>query len=168
MNVDKLMTKDVACCSADQSLSAAAHLMWEYDCGCIPIVDDNRHVVGMITDRDICMAACFQGKSLHEICVRDAMARQVLSCRPTNTVQQAEGMMQRAQIRRVPVTDDAGRLVGILSLNDIAREAEAQNENARDGRTDVGLDSVALTLSAVGQQHHAPPTSRSVPIDLRS
>jgi CBS domain-containing protein len=153
MKVERLMTKDVRTTSPDQPLADAARLMWEHDCGSIPVVDASGRAVGMITDRDICMAAYFKGRSLHEITIGDSMAKQVLTCRIDDTIQQAEGLMQRAQVRRLPVTDGSGRVVGILSLGDIAREAG----RARTGRSaEVGLSDVALTLSAVCQQTAQP------------
>jgi CBS domain-containing protein len=149
MKVERLMTKDVKTTSPDQSLSDAARLMWEHDCGCIPVVDASGRAVGMITDRDICMAAYFKGRSLHEITIAESMAKEVLSCRIDDTIQQAEAVMQRAQVRRLPVTDPSGRIVGILSLGDIAREA-GRGRTSRSA--EVGLNDVALTLSAVCQQ----------------
>ena len=67
MKVSQLMTKDVATCRADEPVSRAAQIMWDHDCGCVPVVDDAGHIQGMITDRDICMAAFTQGKRLDEM-----------------------------------------------------------------------------------------------------
>ena len=61
MNVDRLMTRNVECCGPDSTLAEAAQKMWERDCGSLPVCDRDRRVVGMITDRDICMAAWLQG-----------------------------------------------------------------------------------------------------------
>jgi CBS domain-containing protein len=148
MKVEKLMSKDVRWCSPDQSLRDAAGLMWERDCGCVPIVDEGR-VVGMITDRDICIAALFQGRPLAEIPINQSMSRDILACRADDEVGSAEATMQRAQVRRLPVTDGIGRLVGILSLNDIAREAARQQMNRTP---EIGLHDVAITLGAVSQR----------------
>ena len=82
--------------------------------------------------------------------MRDIMSAQIFTCRPDDTVQTAERVMRRAQVRRLPVTNASNRLVGILSLNDIAREAEREQ---RISSPEVGLEDVALTLSAVGNQH---------------
>jgi CBS domain-containing protein len=158
MNVEKLMSKEVRSCSPHQSLADAARLMWERDCGSIPVQEDDR-VVGMVTDRDICMAAYFNGRSLQDIRIADAMSRELATCRPEDTVEAAEAMMKKAQVRRLPVTDASGRLVGILSLNDIAR-ALSQEPSAR---TADRLTQFALTLSAVGEQRHHPTPKSSQP-----
>jgi CBS domain-containing protein len=146
MNVERLMCKTVKSCSIDQTLADAASIMWEADCGCVPVLDANHGVLGMITDRDICMAAFLNGRPLQDLHVKDVMSRQVLSVRPEDSISSAEILMRRAQIRRLPVVNHTGRLVGILSLNDIALEAERE-QGARS--PDLGLNDVALTLSAV-------------------
>jgi len=149
MRVEKLMTRDVKSCRSDESLGHAAHLMWQHDCGFVPIVSESGAVIGIITDRDICMAAYFSGRPIAEISIGQSMSRDVSSVRPEDSVEVAEEIMKRDQIRRLPVTDSAGRLVGVLSLNDIAREAVRQpSKNA-----DLALTEVASTLGAVCQQH---------------
>jgi CBS domain-containing protein len=130
-------------------------MMWDHDCGCIPIRDGD-HVVGMITDRDICMAAHFKGKPIRDIRIEEAMSRDVAVCRPGDPLETAEAIMMRAQVRRLPVTDASGRLVGILSLNDIARALSA-GPSVRSGE---GLHQLALTLGAICAQR-STPTPRS-------
>ena len=142
------MSKDARACSPDESLASAARVMWKMDCGCVPVVDDDRRVVGVVTDRDVCMAAFFRDAPLADIAIRDAMSRQVMTCTAEDTVRDAEDAMCSGRVRRLPVVDVAGRLVGVLSLNDIAREAEREQAIASP---DVCLHEVALTLSAVGQ-----------------
>jgi len=82
MKVRDLMAYEVAACRPTDSLNIAAHLMWEYDCGCVPVVDRENVVVGIVTDRDICMGAYTQGRSLHVISVQEVMGRPVISCEP--------------------------------------------------------------------------------------
>jgi CBS domain-containing protein len=150
MNVETIMSRNTQFCSPTQSLGDAARLMWDRDCGCLPVVGSDREVIGMITDRDICMAACFRGRPLHEIDVGSTMSHELTTCRPSDTIEAAEVVMAAAQVRRLPVVDDGGRLVGVISLSDIACEAERQERG--EGRTDVPLSAVALTLSAVGKR----------------
>ncbi len=151
MNVSELMTRDVATCKMDHSLTCSAKIMWDYDCGVVPIVDDDNRVVGMITDRDICMAAFSQGRPLNEIPVHSAATRSVVSVQGDASIETAESLMQRMQVRRIPVVDREGRIQGILSMNDIARRAE------RTGGRAHGLsgDYVAQSLSAISQPHGA-------------
>jgi CBS domain-containing protein len=82
MKVQDLMTKNVFCVAIDQSLNDAARLMWEHDCGCAPVVDGENHVVGMVTDRDIAMAAYINGNRLIDMPVSTTQSRELISCRP--------------------------------------------------------------------------------------
>jgi CBS domain-containing protein len=99
--------------------------MWTQDCGCLPVIETDGigRVIGMITDRDICMSALFQGRPLHDLSVSEAMSKTLRTCRPSDSLATAERLMQEAQIRRLPVVADEGSLVGLLSLGDLAREA---------------------------------------------
>jgi len=129
MRVDQIMTKQVNSCSPDNTLAEAAQLMWDHDCGCLPVCTGNgaSRVTGVITDRDICMSALFKGKPLSELRVSDAMSRQLQACRPSDSLADAEKTMRQARIRRLPVVDEQGSLVGMISLADLAREAAREN-----------------------------------------
>lgn len=123
MKIASLVHRDVKWCSIHDNLDYAAELMWDHDIGCLPVVDEQSHVVGMITDRDVCMAAYTQGAPLRAIPVTTAMAKRVLACTLSDEVELVERMMREHQIRRMPAIDDQGHLVGIVSLNDLARAA---------------------------------------------
>jgi CBS domain-containing protein len=148
MRVNDLMERDVKSCRLHDSLSAAARQMWENDCGCVPVLDDDSRVVGMVTDRDICMAAHFQKRPLGEIEIPSAMSDEIFACRSDDPIETAERTMREKQIRRLPVTDDRGRILGILSLNDIALEAERERRSSK-GNQEVKSEEVAMTLAAV-------------------
>jgi CBS-domain-containing membrane protein len=124
MKVSDLMTKEVRACHRHDSLNRAAQLMWENDCGAIPVVDAEMKVIGMLTDRDICMAAYTQGVALVDASVGGVMSQNVSACNPSDNIAAAAERMRERQIRRLPVVDEKGRLVGILSVSDIAREAD--------------------------------------------
>ncbi len=121
------------------------------DCGCILVVSGNGDgaLIGVVTDRDIAMAAYTQGKQLWAIPVGTAMARKVIACHASDGISQAEALMRDNQVRRLPVLDQNEHLVGILSLNDVAREA--QREAAAGKRAEVTEESVAKTLASVCQ-----------------
>ena len=123
MKVSELMTTDVRNCWANEPLDRAAKLMWESDCGSLPVLDQNGRVVGMITDRDVCMAAYTQAELLARIPVSRAMSHELHSCRPDEDLDKVEKRMRAHQIRRLPVLDDEGHLQGVLSLADIAQRA---------------------------------------------
>ncbi len=146
MKVSQLMKQGVRSCAPQDSLDVVAQIMWDNDCGCVPVRDLTGRLVGMITDRDICMAAYLQGGPLRALQVSSVMSTEVFTCRPDDTVAQAEATMRAHQIRRVPVVDSADHLVGILSLNDIA--AEAGHEPTRKDK-EVTYAEVGATLQAV-------------------
>jgi CBS domain-containing protein len=123
MHLKDVMSQPVVTCPVTSTLDVPARLMWEFDCGVIPLTDDEGRLGGIITDRDICIAALTQGKPLHEIPVAGAMAAYAAVCHAEETVEAAERLMKSAQVRRVPVVDGEGRPVGLVSLNDLARLA---------------------------------------------
>jgi CBS domain-containing protein len=125
MRVEKIMTHQVTTCGPHDTLEHAASLMWDSDCGSLPVTtaDGSRQIIGIITDRDICMAALFQGKALRDLRVEDAMAKKVLTCRASDQIEDAQRQMQNEQIRRLPVVDNEGALMGIVSMADLVRES---------------------------------------------
>ncbi|MBS1122682.1 MAG: hypothetical protein H6Q90_4910 [Deltaproteobacteria bacterium] len=123
MNVSDLIHRDVVTCSDRDTLERAAQLMWEHDIGCLPVVGEHGPVTGIITDRDLCMAAYLQGAPLRSIAVSSVMSRDVVTCQETDDVKHVEHVMSERQVRRLPVVDPQGRPIGMLSLNDIARAA---------------------------------------------
>jgi len=148
MNVEKLMTQGVVACRADDMLNDAARIMWEHDCGFVPIVESDARprVVGVVTDRDLCMAAYTRGRALWEIRIGDVMSTAVRSCRPTESLAAAEETMRESQVHRLPVLDEGDRLLGVISLADIAREAA---RGARSRRHGVTATEVGETLAAI-------------------
>jgi CBS domain-containing protein len=148
------MTKDPKWCLAGDTLDRAAKLMWDYDCGCLPVCsgDDGGRVTGMITDRDICMSAFFQGKPLRDIRVSEAMAKNPRVCRPGDSLGEAESIMREARVRRLPVVGDDGGLLGMISMADLAREAARERTAVRKEITEK---EVGDTLAAICQ-----PTSQ--------
>lgn len=156
MRVADLMTKNVACCHQNEPLSAAAKLMWERDCGALPVLDEQgERVVGMITDRDICMCTWLRNAAPEAIAISDAMSRALYTCSPDDSISTVEDLMRRNKIRRLPVLDRQGRVVGIISLADIVREVERERGRAQ---RDVASDEIAVTLATICQ----PPQNTAV------
>jgi CBS domain-containing protein len=123
MRVREIMNKPAVSCRPTDTLSVAAQAMWEHDCGAIPVAGDDGRLVGIITDRDICMATYTQSRAPQMISVAGVMAKRVTSCHADESAGVAEGMMRDKQIRRVPIVDDDDRLIGMLSQSDLARNA---------------------------------------------
>jgi len=126
MVVAQLMSHDVATCRPGDTLAMAAATMWQRDIGCLPVVEDDGRVAGIITDRDICMAGYTQGRPLTDVPVSVAMSRQVHTCHPSDALAEVEATMRSRQVRRLPVIDQHDRLAGIVSLNDLARQADRE------------------------------------------
>lgn len=158
MNVEQIMTKDVAACGPDDTLNEAARIMWERDCGFVPIAEPGPtpRVVGIVTDRDLCMAAYTRGRGLGEIRIGEMMSTGVRSCKPADDLASAETTMRGAQVHRLPVVDDADQLLGVISLADIAREAARE---AGSKRQEVTSAEIGETLAAIRQPREIAATA---------
>jgi CBS domain-containing protein len=133
-HVRDVMSREPVTVQPSDNLSRAAQLMWEADCGSVPVVDGDGRLLGMLTDRDVCMAAYIRGLALHELSVSGAMSTNLHTCKAGDTLRSVMELMARQQIRRVPVVEDEGRLVGIVSLADVALLAQAPQSESREAR----------------------------------
>lgn len=163
MKVGQIMTREVRVCTQSDSLNRAAQLMWDNDCGCVPVISANGDgsLIGMLTDRDICMAAYTEGKPLLEIPVATAMAKTVISCRPGDDIRRVEALMKKNQIRRIAVVDERGALQGIVSINDLACEAE--HESAAKAGIEITEAEIGETLAAVCRHRSGKIFDRRTP-----
>ena len=139
MQVRELMTRTPSACGPDATANDVARIMWERDCGVVPVVDNAGRPVGVVTDRDICMAAYLGGQPLKSIRVADVMSRDLCTIESNADLTDAEHLMQSHQIRRLPVVAADGRLVGILSLSDIAQGVMHNGSSHQDGRDGIEL-----------------------------
>lgn len=154
MKIAQLMTKNVKTCRHGDMLEAAVKLMWDYDIGSLPVVDDTSgQVIGMITDRDACMAAFMQGKPLSAVPVAVAMTNHPVTCRPEATDRAVAELMAKHKIRRIPVVDDDQKPIGIVSLNDLA-VAMAKGRQ-------IPQAEVAGTLAAICEHRAEIPVARA-------
>ena len=154
MKAADLMTRDVATCGPDDSAAAAAKVMWDRDCGVVPVVEKGM-LRGLVTDRDLLMAGQMQGKNPGEVRLSSLASRvpgPVATCREDEDVDSILTTMASKQVRRLPVVDRGGRLVGIVSLNDVALRSVGDEKR---------MLAVAQTLAAVGRhrQSSAPAGS---------
>jgi CBS domain-containing protein len=148
MRVQQIMSKAVFACRRGDNVERATQIMWEKDVGFVPIVDEARRVLGVLTDRDVCMAAYTQGKRLAEIGIEPIMSKNVVTIRSEETTGRAEQLMREAQIRRLPVVDREGALVGLVTQNDLVREAVRERGTSRP---ELSVDEVAVTLAGIGR-----------------
>jgi CBS domain-containing protein len=133
MTVKELAAFDVKSCGPDTDLATAAKLMWDGDCGAVPVVNGEQKVIGMVTDRDICIAAATRGSKPSDIRVGDVMSHDLVTCRITDDVHDVLKTMKGVRVRRLPVVDDHERLAGIVSLNDIVMRADCRPNAAVSG-----------------------------------
>jgi CBS domain-containing protein len=146
VKVSELMRADVRSCRPTDTLDRAAQIMWDEDCGCVPVVDRERNVVGMITDRDACMAAYTQGRMLGGVTVQRAMSKDAACCRTGDDVEAALRLMGEKQVRRLPVVDTSRHLAGVLSLSDVVL-AMAGSKDA--GRRKRYAEEILETMAAI-------------------
>ena len=125
-----IMTKDVTTCSRQASIREVAEKMQDDDVGSIPVVENGR-LIGIVTDRDIVCRVLAEGLDTRTAMVTEAMSEDIVTCSPEENVVDAIRKMGEHQIRRIPVCDINGRLRGIISLGDIALEAERDQELAQ-------------------------------------
>lgn len=125
MRVQDVMTREVVCCTPDESLQSVAQKMVETDCGAIPVVESEstRRVIGIITDRDLVCRAIAMGMNPLELSARDGMTEPCTTISPEADLSECCDIMERLQIRRVPVVDETGNCCGIVAQADIAQRA---------------------------------------------
>jgi len=150
MIVADIMTGGVQTCRSDSNLAEAARVMWENDCGSVPVVDETGAVIGIITDRDICMAVATQNRLASEIVVGDAASTKVYTCFPETPVKDALALMKEKQVRRLPVVNGQGALVGILSLHDVALNSK-KGESKKEAH--IAHKDVMATIKAISEPH---------------
>lgn len=154
MRVEEIMSRKVVSCSEDATLDEAVRSMWEHDVGFVPVLGSGGKVVGVVTDRDACIACWFQGRTLREIQVRSVMSERLATCHPNSSLDEAQLIMSEYQVHRLPVLSPGGQVLGVLSIDDLARHAA--------GKADETLEQeVALTLGAICQPR---PPEQAVPI----
>lgn len=147
MKVRDLMSTDIEACYPNTNLTDAAMTMWRRDCGVVPVVDTNTtKPVGIITDRDICIAVSTRHQSPELVTVGEVMQKELFVCRPDEDVIDALDTMRQHQVRRLPVVDAKESLVGLLSLSDVARRAEPYGKKGQAG---IPSEEVVAVLKAV-------------------
>ena len=129
--IQEVMTRDVQTISTQDSVQRAAQLMDELNVGAIPVVDDGR-LVGMITDRDITVRSVAVGQDPASTRVNDVMSTDVRTCTVDQGVEDVLAQMADVQIRRVPVVDGDGQVIGIVSLGDVVTKAPVEVEQTLD------------------------------------
>lgn len=146
MKIQELMTRQVEACEPTTDLAAVSMTMWRQDCGIVPIIDDARRVVGVITDRDICMALATRHRRAEELTAQDVMSDRLYSVRPDDEARVALETMRTQRVRRLPVVDAERCLRGIVSLNDVVLNAHPSGARVTPG---ISANDVLTTLQGI-------------------
>lgn len=150
MNVKEVMNNQVSTCTQNTPLNSVAMIMWNNDCGVVPVVDEAHRPIAMITDRDIAMGAALQQKALWELTPKDISSNQLLyKCDVEDDVQTALDLMREHGVRRLPVVNSHGTLAGIISSGDIIAKANSAEHS------ELPFQCTESMLKAV-TGHHAP------------
>lgn len=129
MNVQEIMTRNPACAQPSSSLQQIAKMMVDNDCGGIPICDpQSSKLVGFVTDRDIVCRTLAQGVNPMDKSAQDVMSTDMHTIKPQSSMEECVDLMERFQVRRVPVVDQENKLVGIVAQADLARQAKRHPE----------------------------------------
>lgn len=153
MKVKDVMTAGAKACMPETSLAEAASLMWDNDCGALPVLSVDDRVVGMITDRDICFGATTKNLRPSEVSVGEVITGKVFACGPEDDIREALKTMRREHIRRLPVLGEGGTLEGIVSMNDVVLKAEGQ---ANGRAPELSYGDVVETYKAICRHHLLP------------
>lgn len=136
MRVRNVMTTDPGCCGARDSAREAARQMIDYHAGLIPVIDAERKLVGVVTDRDLATRGIVAGKG-PDTPVEEMMSSSVVCCQPDDNAGVAAEMMADRQVRRIPVVDDDQRIVGIVVQADLAQRADVDADLLGDTVSEV-------------------------------
>ena len=162
MLVKQLMTANVSSCRQDNNLAEIAAIMWNDRCGAMPILDGSGRVMGIITDRDICIALGTRNLKASDVLARDVSPPGFFSCRPDDDAQVALRTMATEEVGRLLVVDEASQLVGIISIDDIIFRAGG-------GRSGLSDREIIETLRAMREERiHQPDVVEQERLDLHS
>jgi len=154
MNVRDLMTWEVRTCHPDTDLGTVAMLLWDQDCGIVPVVEPGTNrLLGVVTDRDICMAAATKNRAPAMIAVSEILTGRPRSCFPDDVLRTAMDVMADAQVHRLPVVDAEGVLKGILSMNDLVLASGPAGKHSHTAVHDGEVMRVLRAVSKHRQEH---------------
>ncbi|MBK5297322.1 MAG: CBS domain-containing protein [Vicinamibacteria bacterium] len=145
MKVKDIMTSEPRTCAPDTTLAAAANLMWEDDCGILPVVKEGK-LVGVVTDRDMFIALATRNERASVVRVGEVSTSLVLTCEPEDDVHAALATMKQGRVRRLPVVGFGKTVLGIISMNDILLVAGADKP--------VRSEEIVDTFQAICAHHH--------------
>lgn len=143
MRVKDVMARKVVCCTADANVGIAVELMWEYDCGMLPVVGSENKLTGIVTDRDICIAMGTRNRLPGNLTVGEVATRPVFTCAADDEIHEAMSTMAERQVRRLPVVNRDGVPVAVLSMDDIITHGDL---NKWQGLCELSAEEIIRSL----------------------
>jgi CBS domain-containing protein len=151
MLVNEIMKKPPATCTTNDTVTEASKIMHEHQCGFVPVVDARGAVVGVVTDRDVCLLVGDKHRAMTHISVQDAMSHPVFSCYAEDSVKTTLATMAKRHVRRLPVLDTHGHLQGVLSIDDVIQ--------APYRRGSPTAEDIVSSLRSIGAPRQLEPVS---------
>lgn len=159
MKVRDVMTQSAVCCNADTNVGAAVELLWVRNCGMLPVVGNDQKLLGVVTDRDICIAMGTRNRLPGEVTVGEIATQKVFTCKPDDEIHEALLTMAEKQVRRLPVVNKEGVPQGILSMDDIITHGDL---NKWEGCCELSAEEIIRALKRLyGQKHPVVHTKRA-------
>ena len=151
MKVRDVMTAAVVCCKPETNIGAAVELLWSHNCGMLPVVNNNdQKLVGVVTDRDICIAMGTRNRLPGDLTVGEVAIRNVFTCGPDDEIHEAVGTMAQHHVRRLPVVDSQGIVQGILSMDDVITHGDL---NKWEGCCELSAEEIIQSLKRLFDKH---------------
>jgi CBS domain-containing protein len=157
MKVREVMTQAAICCGPETNVGRAVELMWNRNVGMLPVVDSDGKLIGIVTDRDICIAMGTRNRLPGELTVGEIAIQKVFTCSPNDDIHEALHYMGDHQVRRLPVVNDQGVPQGVLSMDDLLLHSEVGKLR---GACELSSEEVASTLKKVYRLHQPMTTSK--------
>ena len=149
MKVKDVMTQAAVCCGPDTSVGAAVELLWVHNCGMLPIVGSDKKLIGIVTDRDICIALGTRNRLPGDLAVGEIATTQVVTCKPDDEIHQALDTMANNQVRRLPVVNNENIPQGLLSMDDIIAHGDL---NKWEGCCELSSEEIIRSLKKLYRQ----------------
>lgn len=128
MKCSEIMTKEIKACHSESTVKEAVQLMKQLNCGVMPVVDKNNVLQGIVTDRDIVFYTILNDKEPELTFLSEFMTKNVITCHADDNLDTAIHKMSKYQVRRIPIVDDNHKLLGLITLGDVAVKAKEEHE----------------------------------------
>ena len=160
MKVKEVMTQSAVCCRRDTNVGAAVELMWVRNCGMLPVVGPDEKLIGVVTDRDICIALGTRNRVAGELPIGEIATKNVFTCNSEDEIHEALNTMAAKRVRRLPVVNAAGVPQGILSMDDIIVHTDLSKW---EGGCELSAEEVVRSLKKLyGQKFPVVPVHAAV------